>query len=554
LTRGLLVSLILMMCLNAAVAHAAPPDPRFGAVEAFFAPYESDDAGVAWERVLFYWREIQPQRDVWRDDYFPPEILQRELSAGREIVGLLINPPGWANSNRGDRGAPDNLDLPPDDPDNHWAQFVHRIVSQYKGVIRHWILWNEPDVWDTAHFGHTWEGTLEEFARLTKVGYLAAKRADSDCVVHLAGLTYWWDVEYGRRPYLERLLEVLAQDPDAAAHGFYFDVASLHIYFKPRTIPEIMAKTRAAMRRYGLNKPIWVDETNAPPRDDPLHPIQFPRFSVTLSEQRNYLIQAFALSLAAGAERVAVYKMSDRPSIEPWEEPFGLVRMDGSERPAYDALRLITTLFADTRSAAWDDRDTHAAVVLDQGEKTTTVLWNWTADSVSARVVASASSGLLVSTDGSSSVVDVVEGRYHIPLPTAECGEVRCDIGGPPLILVEQAPVALRGRFLPPTPTPSASTTLPPPPPTATPSPTPSPKPSPTPAASDTPAASATAARTPVPTRQPTDTSVATATLAPDVTVVDAEGLERSNWMWAAGGGLGLIALLAVAVRRRRAI
>ena len=108
--RSLTLALTLLVCLGVVSAHAAPPDPRFGAVEAFFAPQEADEAGVAWERVRFCGREVQPQRDEWRDDDFPPEILQRELSAGREIVGLLINPPGWANSNRGDRGAPDRRD------------------------------------------------------------------------------------------------------------------------------------------------------------------------------------------------------------------------------------------------------------------------------------------------------------------------------------------------------------------------------------------------------------------------------------------------------------
>jgi hypothetical protein len=543
LRRGLALTLTVLVFLSAHGAYAAPPDPRFGAVEAFFAPEASDEAGVAWERVLFYWREIQPQRDVWRDDYFPPEILQRELSAGREIVGLLINPPGWANSNRGDRGAPDNLYLPPDHPDNHWGQFVFRIVSQYKGVIHHWILWNEPDVWDTSHFGHTWEGTLEEFAQLTRVGYLAAKRADPECVVHLAGLTYWWDVEYGRRPYLERLLEVLAKDPAADRNHFYFDVASLHIYFKPRTIPLIVEHTRAAMRRYGLDKPIWVDETNAPPRDDPQHPIEHPRFPVTLSEQRNYLVQAFALSLAAGAERVAVYKMSDRPSIEPWEEPFGLVRMDGSTRPAYDTLRQINTLFAGTRAAAWDDRDNYAAVVLDQGDKTTTVLWNWTSESVSARVVASAQSGVLFAIDSSSAAIESAGGVYRIGLPPAECGATRCDIGGSPMILVEQAPVSMRGRLLPATPTPLPT-------PSHTCSPTATAEPSATPTVTRIHTPSATSTAPPVEAERPTFTPAATATATATAIVADSDP-ERRPWVWAAGGGLVLLALLAVVARRR---
>ncbi len=487
--------LVLMLILSPLLtARAEPPDPRFGAVEAFFAPYAADEAGVGWERVLFYWREIQPQPDLWRDDYFPPEILQRELSAGREIVGVLINPPGWANSNRGDRGVPDGLYLPYNHPDNHWGQFVSRIVTQYRGVIAHWILWNEPDVWDASHFGYTWDGSVEEFAQLTKVGYLAAKDANPDCVVHLAGLTYWWDVEYGRRPYFERLLEVLSQDPGAEAHGFYFDVASLHIYFKPRTIPEIVERTRDAMRKYGLEKPIWLDETNAPPCDDPAHSIAYPRFPVTLREQRAFLYQAFALALSVGVERVAVYKMSDRPHIEPWEEPFGLVRADGSRRPAYDALKSITRLFAGVQAAHWDDRGGYAVVTLDQGGQTTTALWNWTSEEVLAQVAAIAPAATLISDDAPPTTITAESGVYRLALPPAECGSGgQCDIGGQSLFLVEQGPARLRGQFLPPTATPRPSETPVPPTPTSTASPLPSPTATqlPLPSATETATASA---------------------------------------------------------------
>lgn len=546
--RALACIALLMALFPLVPARAQPPDPRFGAVEAFFAPHEADEAGIGWERVLFYWREIQPSPDHWRDDYFPPGILQRELSAGREIVGLLINPPGWANSNRGDKGVPDGLYLPYNHPDNRWGQFVSRIVTQYRGVIRHWILWNEPDVWDPSHFGHTWDGTVEEFAQLTKVGYLAAKAADPDCVVHLAGLTYWWDAEYGRQPYFQRLLEVLSQDTDAAAHGFYFDVASLHIYFKPRTIPLLIGHTQDTMRRYGLDKPIWLDETNAPPRDDPAHPIDHPRFPVTLSEQQAFLFQAFALALSAGAERVAVYKMSDRPHIEPWEEPFGLVRPDGSRRPAYEALKSIIRLFSGTQTAEWDDHDAYAAVTLDQGEKTTTLLWNWTSEELPVQIAAVAPSAELISPDAPSASITPEAGQYRLTLPPAECGSGgHCDIGGKPLILVEAGAAHLRGQFVPPTATAQPANT--PLPPTHTSTPTPSPTKSPVTMPSAMPS----------PTRpQPKATGAAAAATATPALSAESQGdahvgaqTEHAALILGAAGGACLL-LLGLARRKRR--
>ena len=538
---GATLLLIAVACLWPVRTQAAPPDPRFGAVEAFFAPFDADEAGVAWERVLFYWREIQPEPGMWREDYFPPEILHREVSAGREIVGLLINPPGWANGYAGDRGVPLGLHLPIDNPQNYWAEFVFRIVSQYRGVIRHWILWNEPDVWDASHFGYTWDGTLEEFAQLTRVGYLAAKRADPDCVVHLAGLTYWWDVEYGRRPFFERLLEEMAKDPNAGAHGFYFDVVSLHIYFKPRTIPDIVEKTRAAMRRYRLDKPIWVDETNAPPFDDPQHPIAYPRFRVTQAEQRAFVVQAFALALASGVERVAVYKMSDRPSIEPWEEPFGMVRVDGTRRLAYDALRAAIRFMTGARSARWEDKGTFAMVSLDQGERTTRIVWNWTAEPAVAVVPAAAPMGIQFSLDGEERPSAATGGFRRLALPPAVCGQPRCDIGGEPVILVEDAPVAMVGRLIP-TATPTRS-----PEPTVTPAPTRSPEPTATPTPLPTRTLSRTRATSPTPT--PWVRGQASPSPTPPAPAQEADS--RVPFAWGGMVGLAAGALIAVGAARQ---
>ncbi|MGD2178964.1 MAG: hypothetical protein PVG71_14215, partial [Anaerolineae bacterium] len=41
-------------------AQDGPPDIRFGAVEAFRDPVAAAEAGVGWDRILFYWSELQP--------------------------------------------------------------------------------------------------------------------------------------------------------------------------------------------------------------------------------------------------------------------------------------------------------------------------------------------------------------------------------------------------------------------------------------------------------------------------------------------------------------
>ena len=191
-------------------------------------------------------------------------------------------------------------------------------------------------------YGFEFEGTLEDYARLLKVAYLAAKEGNPDAIIHLAGTTYWHDVNEHRRLYVDRLLELLTADPDAAANGYYFDVLTLHIYFRADTVyTHHAARCARCSTSYGLgDKHIWIDETNASPNLDPQWLVQRPQWQITLDQQGAYLAQAAALGLAAGADHIGVYKFYDW-SLPPGAESFGLMRADGSRRPAFDTWAMV---------------------------------------------------------------------------------------------------------------------------------------------------------------------------------------------------------------------
>jgi hypothetical protein len=505
---GLLIPVI---WTGKSASASAPPDPCFGAVEAYEAPEQATLAGVGWERILFWWYQLQPNGpEDWNGQYFSDEILDRELAQGREVVGLLNNTPHWATDGDPLRGVPRGLYLPHDDPNNLWATFVRRVVSHYAGRIDHWIIWNEPDVWDEEHVGHTWAGSVEDYYQLLKVAYLVAKEANPDCVIHLTGLTYWWDWVYGRRQYFERFLDVVAQDPTAPQHNHYFDIVTLHIYFKPQTVYEITSFFRQAMQEHGLDKPIWINETNAAPSHDPSRPVNDPRFVISLDEQASYIIQACALGLAAGVEHIAVYKMIDKPSdVHANPEPYGLVRADGSLRPAFHAYQVVTAYFAGACRASLVRRGDIDQVTLDRGERTTTVLWNRSSITQTIAVQAIAPQAILVNKEGEIRTLIPNDGQYVLTLPGALCSDpTGCFIGGSPLLLVEEGPPSARG-FLQPTSTPTA---LPTSTSTATPSPTVTPTPTPTPTATPSPTLVPTATPTPLPTMTPPPTPTPTTT------------------------------------------
>ncbi len=530
-------------------AQETPRDPRFGVVEAFWDTGAAVEAGVAWERIVFQWSQIQPNGpDDWNTLHVPDEWLQWAQAQGREVVGLLKNTPYWATDIEPamEANPPRGLNLPIDDPGNTWATFVRRAVEFYgpRGVHR-WIIWNEPDI-APGVYGQEWAGSVEDYYRLLKVAYFVIKEADPEARVHLAGLTFWHD-----QSWLRKFLAVAAADPEGSAFGFFFDVVSLHVYFQTDSVDYVTNRIRSDLAAYGLHKPIWINETNASPDADPQWPLERPRWRVDLTEQASFILQSFALGLASGAERLAVYRLIDA-GLPPGGEPFGLLRPDHSRRPAFTAYRLATQTYAGTRGGQISRQPLVVQVTLDQGGRTTRVFWARTAADVPVTVPALSAQATLIDQEGNVQTLDGSSGSYQLTLPGARCADevLGCIIGGPTYLLVEEAPVGDIGAPIENTATPTAepseqevtptlvvSVTLPatatllPTLPTATlaptitvtatisatptPSPLPSATPPPSPTATATPSPTARPSHTPTMTASPSATSSATPTLSP---------------------------------------
>ena len=409
---------------------------RFGVVEAFWSPEQAAELGVDWERILFYWSEIQPDGpESWNTLHVLQEWLDEAQAQNRQIVGLIKHTPAWATDGTPHIGIPRGLDLPVDDPNNLWANYVRRLADYYgdRGV-HHWIIWNEPDI-EPGVYGNEWEGTVADYYRLLKVAYLVIKEEDPEATVHLAGLTYWHDIEAQRKQYLRRLLEVAAVDSEAPAHDYFFDVLSLHIYFRIETVPEIVREIDRIQHEFGLDKPIWINETNAAPTMDPQWPVERPQFQVDLEQQAWFIVQAHALAFAAGVESVGVYKFSDVLET-PGTETFGLLRADFSERPAYRAHRSVIEHLRGFDAAVRRRASHYEQVTFTGPERTTRVLWAREQQQLTLSVPAVTDEALLVDATGETRVIEAKGGAYTVTLDGARCYDA-CIIGGPPLLLVE---------------------------------------------------------------------------------------------------------------------
>ena len=458
----LLIGVVSSWSRDTAVAQGAV-DYRFGAVESFWAPNEAAALGVGWERILFYWSEIQPGGpDDWNTLHVREEWLTEARANGRTIVGLLKNTPPWATDDIPYAGVPRGLYLPVDDPGNLWANFVRRTTVYYgERGVHHWIVWNEPDI-APGVYGHEFSGSVQDYYQLLKVAYTVIKQVNPNATVHLAGLTYWHDPGY-----LRRFLQVATADPEAAANNHFFDVISLHIYFRSETVQSIVGSIWATQNQFGLRKEVWVNETNASSNMDPEWPVDRPQFQVDLEQQAWYIIQAHALGFGAGAARMGVYKLVD-VNAAPGDESWGLVRPhDFSRRPAYYAYEnTIRYLSGFTYPVQKQQLANHFIFTFKRPQGTTRVMWARNPAEVQLQVPAIADSALLVQALGESSTIVPEGGVYNITLEGARCrGE--CLIGGPPIFLVEGEAAAVGASQPPvatvvvPTAAPATATSLP---------------------------------------------------------------------------------------------
>lgn len=440
--RALLAVSVLLGVVAPAAADDPPPDVRFGAIEAWMAPEAARDLRVGWDRMLVDWHKYQPENaDQWTP---PPEDQERvnlTVAAGREMVLLLRGTPQWATDGKPYAGVPRGLRLPVDDPRNVWAGFVRRLVREYAGRVNRFIIWNEPDI-APDEYGVQFLGTVEDYYQLVKVAYLAAKQTNPRAQIHLGGLTYWHDVVFKRRPYLQRFLEVASRDPTARANNYYFDVVTVHIYFRTETVYAIITLFRDILRQAGLRHPIWLNETNAAPADDPQMPWHNAMFQLTMDQQAAFLVQAFALGLAAGAERVSVYKLAEIYPPLPGTDYNGLYRPDGSARPAVEAFRTITTHFAGVRRVSHFVNSRYHEVRLERENAVTRVLWARRDQSVLVSLMATRGAQRVVIYDhlGQALPLNFAGAlAYTFTLPAAVCRDPRlgCLVGGIPLLAVE---------------------------------------------------------------------------------------------------------------------
>lgn len=313
------------------------------------------DAGFRWIRQQFPWEDIeihrkgdfedrrtQPPKSAW-EKY--DRIVELAQEYDLEIIARLDNPPAWSRAQGNEIGT----FAPPDDL-NDFGDFVYAVVSRYRGRIKYYQIWNEPNIY--PEWGEQPVDPIA-YTQLLKVGYTRAKEADPEAVIISAGLAP--TTEMGPKNLSD--LVFLQEMYDAGAKG-YFDIMSVQGYglwtgpddrrtdpsrtnfSRPRLIREIM------VRNGDEDKPIWASEVgwNALPEGFPARPV-YGRVSEELQAQ--YTVRAYERAQEEwpwmGVISYWFFKRADdREKDQPFYY-FRLVEPDFTPHPVYWALKELAT-------------------------------------------------------------------------------------------------------------------------------------------------------------------------------------------------------------------
>lgn len=195
--------------------------------------------GIKWVRSIWRWDKIEWDKGQFHYellDFVVAEAWKRDI----RIVPALATPPRWTSTAPPDE--PAFRIYPPDLAD--WETFVHHVVNHFKERIKYWEVWNEPNI-----FGR-WHGTVEDYFRLHRAAFAAARRADPSSKVLLGAFAN------SGHAYLDRLMRLGVKD--------YFDILSCHPYpgkGGPDKIEHMVNRLRLVLADHGCeDRPIWFTE------------------------------------------------------------------------------------------------------------------------------------------------------------------------------------------------------------------------------------------------------------------------------------------------------
>ncbi len=312
------------------------------------------DAGFRWIRQEFPWEDIeihgkgdlqdrrwQPYRSAW-DKY--DNIVALAAKYGLQIICRLDNPPAWSRADGNARGTL----IPPDDYAD-FGDYVYAVVSRYRGQIRFYQIWNEPNL--VREWGQV---SARDYVELLRIAYTRAKEADPDCVILAGALAATIELNANELGKGINDFIYLQQMYDAGAAPF-FDILSMQgygLYSGPtdrRMRPRVLNFSRPLyireimVRNGDAHKPVWISELDWSPVPEHIAPVYGQYDEAT---RARYVVEAYERMRQEwpwmGVACFWFFKRADDSERDQPSYYFRMVEPDFTALPVYEAMRAYT--------------------------------------------------------------------------------------------------------------------------------------------------------------------------------------------------------------------
>lgn len=205
------------------------------------------DAGLTWVKQQFAWRDIEGAGKGKFNWANADQAVQLANSFNIDILARVDNAPDWAAPGC---NVAAKKQMGPAKNTQDWLDFLDAFVKRYKGRIRAYAIWNEPNL------AREWCGRPPnpvEYAALLQVSYEKIKSIDPNAIVVSAGLTPTSASNDEAMPdatYLSKLYDAMKNNSTG-----YFDVLGVHApgyKAPPEMSPDEVVKNPA----YNNNEPV----------------------------------------------------------------------------------------------------------------------------------------------------------------------------------------------------------------------------------------------------------------------------------------------------------
>jgi hypothetical protein len=320
------------------------------------------EAGFHFLRQEFPWQDIEIHgKGDFEDRRNPPtklawekydQIVALAEKYDMELIVRVSTPPSWSRA----AGDAVRTFAPPDDYED-FGDFVHELVSRYKGRVRYYQIWNEPNIY--PEWG-SYAISPEDYTRLLKIAATRARAADPDVVIVNGALASTIALQPGALPPTNALNDLLfLQRMYDAGAAPYFDVVAMQGYGlwsgptdrrmhprvmnfgRPQYVRDLMAANGDA------RKPIWISEMGWNAVPDVVPDKRFGQ--VSLEQQARYMPLAYERIKKewpwVGVANTCFMKRAS----DAWERQgrpeayFRLAAPDFALQPVYDSLKAYMT-------------------------------------------------------------------------------------------------------------------------------------------------------------------------------------------------------------------